>query len=184
MFLTLIHTGVRSGECAGLKWGDIDMAGKFLIIRRSIGPDGKENKTKTDRIRRIDMSDELISALVRHRKEALEKALKEKRSLYEFVFANKEGNAPDMHNLKNRVFHTILDKAKLRRIRLHDLRHTYASLMISAGISPAYVQQQLGHASIKMTVDTYTHLIPGANRDATNVLPGLTTIIEKAAAQA
>jgi integrase len=60
----------------------------------------------------------------------------------------------------------ILQKAKLRRIRLHDLRHTYASLMISAGVSPAYVQQQLGHARIKMTVDTYTLLIPGANRDA------------------
>jgi integrase len=88
-----------------------------------------------------------------------------------------------MHNIKNRVFHPVLTKAKLRRIRMHDLRHSYASLMISAGISPAYVQQQLGHASIKLTVDTYTHLIPGANRDATNVLPGLAGLTAKKAAK-
>jgi integrase len=56
---------------------------------------------------------------------------------------------------------------------MHDLRHSYASILISAGVSPAYVQQQLGHASIKMTVDTYTHLIPGAGRQALAALPGI-----------
>jgi integrase len=57
---------------------------------------------------------------------------------------------------------------------LHDLRHSYASILISAGVSPAYVQQQLGHASIKLTVDTYTHLIPGSGRQALAFLPSVT----------
>jgi integrase len=78
-----------------------------------------------------------------------------------------------MHNVKGRAFRLVLDKAGLRRIRMHDLRHSYASILISASVSPAYVQQQLGHASIKMTVDTYTHLIPVAGRQALSALPGI-----------
>jgi integrase len=64
----------------------------------------------------------------------------------------------------DRVFYRLLPKAELRRIRFHDLRHTYASLLIQNGESLAYVRDQLGHASIKLTVDTYGHLVPGANR--------------------
>jgi integrase len=82
----------------------------------------------------------------------------------EWVFINDEGKPADMHNVKSRAFRRALEQAGLRRIRLHDLRHSYASILISAGVSPAYVQPQLGHASIKMTVDTYKHLIPGAGR--------------------
>jgi integrase len=78
-----------------------------------------------------------------------------------------------MHNIKSRAFKRALEKAGLRRIRLHDLRHSYASILISAGVSPAYVQQQLGHASIQLTVDTYTHFIPGAGRQALANLPGI-----------
>ena len=59
--------------------------------------------------------------------------------------------------------------------RPYDLRHSYASILISAGVSPAYVQQQLGHASIKITVDVYAHLIPGAGRQALQHLPGTTS---------
>jgi integrase len=62
-------------------------------------------------------------------------------------------------------------KAKLRRIKFHDLRHTFASLLIQNGESLAYVEEQLGHTSIKTTVDVYGHLVPGANRQAVNRLP-------------
>ena len=78
-----------------------------------------------------------------------------------------------MQNLKNRVFIRCLEKAGLRRIRFHDLRHTFASLLIQNGEPLAYVKEQLGHASIKMTVDVYGHLVPGANREAINRLPSL-----------
>ena len=71
---------------------------------------------------------------------------------------------------------TALEKAGLRRIRFHDLRHTFASLLIQNGESLAYVKDQLGHSSIKMTVDVYGHLVPGANRQAVNRLPSAGTL--------
>jgi len=70
-------------------------------------------------------------------------------------------------------FKPCLRKASLRIIRFHDLRHTHASLLIGNGESLAYVKDQLGHSSISITVDTYGHLVPGANREAVNRLPGL-----------
>ncbi len=78
-----------------------------------------------------------------------------------------------MHNVKSRHFFKCLEKAGLRRIRFHDLRHTFASLLIQNGESLAYVKDQLGHSSIKLTVDVYGHLVPGANREAVNRLPSL-----------
>lgn len=68
---------------------------------------------------------------------------------------------------------TVLKKAGLRRIRFHDLRHTYASLLLQNRESPVYVKEQLGHHSIQITVDTYGHLVPGANREAVNRLDDL-----------
>ncbi len=73
-------------------------------------------------------------------------------------------------NLLHRVWAPLLGKAGLRRIRFHDLRHTYASLLIQAGESLAYVKEQLGHSSIQITVDLYGHLVPGANRGAVDRL--------------
>jgi len=78
-----------------------------------------------------------------------------------------------MKNLKKRHFPKCLQKAGLRRIRFHECRHTFASLLIQNGESLAYVKEQLGHSSIKITVDTYGHLVPGANRQAVNRLPSL-----------
>jgi hypothetical protein len=68
------------------------------------------------------------------------------------------------------VFSRMLEKAELRQIRIHDLRHSYASLLLQQGESIVYVKEQLGHASIQITVDTYGHLIPGANRAAVDRL--------------
>jgi integrase len=64
----------------------------------------------------------------------------------------------------------MLDKAKLRDMRFHDIRHSFASLLLSNGESPVYVKEQLGHSSIQMTVDIYGHLIPSSNRQAVNAL--------------
>ena len=87
----------------------------------------------------------------------------------------------DGDNLWCRVFYKVLAQAGLRRIRFHDLRHTFASLLLQKGESLVYVKEQLRHSSIQVTVDTYGHLIPGANRaavdrldDATGRNPGAT----------
>ena len=73
-------------------------------------------------------------------------------------------------NYIRRIFKRVLTKAGIREMRLHDIRHTYASLLLSKGESPVYVMEQLGHSSIKITVDIYGHLIPGSNRGAVNKL--------------
>ena len=80
----------------------------------------------------------------------------------ELVFPSANGTALDKANVRH-MFYGILEKAKLRRIRFHDLRHTFASLLIQNGESLAYVRDQLGHKSIQVTVDIYGHLVPGGN---------------------
>ncbi|MCP4717464.1 MAG: tyrosine-type recombinase/integrase [Deltaproteobacteria bacterium] len=75
----------------------------------------------------------------------------------------------------------MLAKAGLRRIRIHDLRHTYASLLIAQGESLAYIRDQLGHHSIKVTVDTYGHLVPGANREAVDKLDDFNDLPQQSA---
>ena len=88
----------------------------------------------------------------------------------EWLFYNEESGLLDVPNLRKRVFHKALEKAKLRQIRLHDLRHTYATLRIQAGHNIADVSKQLGHSSIRVTIDIYYHWIPGANRSEVNEL--------------
>ena len=134
--------------------------------------DRRIQPTKTDRIRRVDLSDALLEALRDHKKAKQQEWLKKGvNGIPRWVFANKEGNPADMPNLKRRHFKKCLGEAGLRTIRFHDLRHTYASLLIQNGEPLAYIKDQLGHASITMTVDVYGHLEPGRNREAVNQLP-------------
>ena len=173
-FLCAVHTGMRAGELAGLQWPDIDWNGKFIVVCRSV-KEGKVNPTKTDKIRRIDMSDDLAEELKAFRRRQLAEAMRQGRNeIPEWVFASGEGTPLDIHNVSKREFPKCLEKAGLRRIRFHEARHTFASLLLQNGESPQYVKEQLGHSSIKITGDTYGHLIPGSNRQAVNRLPSLT----------
>jgi len=172
LFLCAIHTGLRSSELAGLQWGDVDFRGEFLTVRRGIVGGKVIETTKTGKIRRVDLSDSLLEELAELKRKRREEWLEKGRNeIPDWIFCNREGNTLDMHNLKNRHFFKCLEKAGLRRIRFHDLRHTFASLLIQDGQSLAYVKEQLGHSSIKLTVDVYGHLVPGANREAVNRLP-------------
>ncbi len=90
----------------------------------------------------------------------------------ELVFPSEDGTPLDAANLR-KTFLLCLKKAGLRAIRFHDLRHTFASWLIANGESLAYVKDQMGHHSIQITVDTYGHLIPGANRQAVNRLAAM-----------
>jgi len=132
---------------------------------------GHVTTPKNGRTRRVDMSAQLaetLKALLTARKaEGLRKGWGRGP---EWVFCNEDGGPLDGDNLRHRVFYRVLARAGLRRIRFHDLRHTFASLLIAQGESLAYVRDQLGHASIQLTVDTYGHLIPGANRQAVDRL--------------
>jgi integrase len=133
--------------------------------------DGKLTTPKSGKARRVDLSAQLTDALrallVERKREALRRGWGEMPA---WVFINESGNPVDPDNFRKRVWPKILAKAGLRQIRIHDLRHTYASLLIQNGESLAYVQEQMGHHSIRVTVDTYGHLVPGGNRAAVDRL--------------
>jgi integrase len=161
---------MRLGEALSLQWGDIDFNERFISIRRSLSR-GEIGTPKSGKSRGVDMSIQLTETLqeLKHMRkvEALRKGWGE---MPEWIFITDDGTPLDLNNWRNRIFNKALDKAELRRIRIYDLRHSYASLMIQAGESLAYVRDQLGHHSIQITVDIYGHLVPGGNKAAADRL--------------
>jgi integrase len=167
-FLCAFRTGMRLGELLALQWGDIDWQGQFIRVERSF-KNGQLSHTKTGRVRRVDVSDQLREALsgllTARKREALAQGWAEP---VKWVFHHK--GEPWAQNSARNYFKRILRKAGLREIRFHDIRHTFASLLLSFGQSPVYVKDQLGHSSISITVDIYGHMIPTSNREAVNQL--------------
>ncbi len=167
-FFTAFRTGMRLGELLALKWEDVDWHGKFILVRRSYKR-GRLTPTKSGKQRRVDMSDQLISILrdfyLTRKKEALEAGI---GKVEDFIF-HRRGKPMEQNSIRY-PFKRILEKAGLRKIRFHDIRHTFASLLLSAGASPVYVKEQMGHSSIQITVDIYGHLIPSSNREMVNRL--------------
>jgi integrase len=119
---------------------------------------------------RVDMSARLAEALKQHLVHHELEALGQDRSKPEWVFCNETGGMLDPDNIRHRVFYKLLEKTGLRRIRLHDLRHTFATRLLMNGESSTYVKEQMGHSSIQVTVDLYCHWIPGSNRQAVDRL--------------
>jgi integrase len=191
LFLFAIHTGLRAGERVATEWADIDWKGKFLSVERSYDrAHRKVVPTKTKKHRRVDLSDELLEALQSLRKDWLEAWFsRDKASLVEaglwddtaklpkVIFCNEDGGYLDRVNVNERHYFRCLQAAGLKRRRYHDLRHTFASLLLTAGAPIAYVSEQMGHSSIEMTVKRYGHLQPGANRKFINDLPGSRVIL-------
>jgi integrase len=166
--LCALRTGLRLGELLGLQWGDIDWRGRFLLVQSNLVR-GVVTSPKSHQRRRVDMSTQLFETLLAWRRLQRKRWIKKGKALPPWVFASLEGTALEERNVRH-VFTRILQKAELRQIRIHDLRHTFASLLLQQGESIVYVKEQLGHASIQTTVDTYGHLIPGANRAAVDKL--------------
>ena len=163
LFSTAVMTGVRLGELLALRWDDVNWPGGTIRVARSLY-NGQFVEPKTSRsVRTIGMSDRLAAILLEHK-------LAAPYSPFDLVFPTPEGTPMDPANLRHRVFEDTLTRAKLRRIRIHDLRHTFASLLINQGENLKYVQAQLGHSSITTTVDRYGHLMPDAHRGANDRL--------------
>ena len=176
-FLTALRTGMRLGELIALKPGDIDFNGNFIEVRRNVVRN-IEGSPKTGKTRRVDMSADLKAVLkdymVQRKKETIGKGFKE---LPEWLFYNEAGSLIDVSHLRKRVFYKALEKAELRRITIHGLRHTYATLRIQAGHNIADVSKQLGHAKINITVDTYYHWMPGTGKSEVDQLDLITAPI-------
>jgi integrase len=175
LVLTALLTGMRLGELLGLKWEDIYFAGHAIRVRRNRTA-GDVTTPKNGKARHVDMSaglEKALRALLVIRKE--EKLAKGWADVPEWLFCTPEGTPLDGDNFRQRVFAKLVKKAGIRHTRVHDLRHTFASLLIQNGESLAYVRDQLGHSSIQLTVNVYGHLVPGANRDAVDRLDATVT---------
>jgi integrase len=166
VILTAMLTGLREGELLGLAWGDIDWSARQIYVRQQYtGGRFSELKTKASR-RRVDLPGELVAELRRWRLECPPGA-------HDLVFPNGAGNPENYANLLHRGFYPALRRAGLRKIRFHDLRHTYASLLIANGEHPKRIQALMGHSSINVTMDVYGHLMPGGGGEVADRLGAL-----------
>ena len=169
LFLLLARTGLRIGEALGLQWKDLNFIDRYIEVKRSIVR-GKISTPKNGKIRQVDMSLQLAEALKEHLKGFKLELADQKKDDDQFVFTNEECKVINKDNWRRRVFYKAIEKAEVRRIRIHDLRHTYATLRISKGDNVADVSKQLGHHSVKFTMDIYYHWFPGKKKSEVDAL--------------
>jgi integrase len=166
----LATTGMRRGEALGLRWTDLRLDDGQLDIRRSLGTVANElvvGEPKTDKGRRtVSLDPPTVQVLREHRAEQLRQRLLLGPAFVDegWVFCQPDGKP--LHPTRfQRVFHRRTAAAGVPRIRLHDLRHTWATLALQAGVNPKIVQERIGHASVAITLDLYTH-VDRAQHDA------------------
>jgi integrase len=176
LYVLAVHTGMRRGELLGLKWGDVDLENATVRVRRTLTRNGtghvlREPKTKKSR-RTVRITPQAVEALNGHRAKQSEEMLTS-GSLYQeqgFVFAGTGGGLINPSNLRQRSFKPLLEHAGLPRITFNDLRHTCASLLFQKNVHPKFVQELLGHASVAITLDTYSHMLPGMGSQAADAM--------------
>jgi integrase len=168
-------TGLRRGELLGLRWGDLDLDSGELQVVQCVVQVGWEPvvtapKTRSSR-RRIALDRTTVEVLRAHRRVAEASALSgiETSSL---VFPGRAG-APQNPNLFSGRFQRLVKKSGLRRIRFHDLRHGHATNALRCGISPKVVAERLGHSSVVVTLDLYSHAVPSLQREAAEIVASL-----------
>jgi integrase len=178
LYVLAIHTGMRRGELLALKWADVDLDLATVRVRRTLtrGEDGRGYvvgaATKSGKGRHVRLTPSAVEALKRHRARQAKEKLKV-GGLYrdqDLVFAGEGGNPINPSNLRNRSFKPLLERAGLPRITFHDLRHTCASLLFQRNVHPKLVQELLGHASVAITLDTYSHMLPGMGSEAADAI--------------
>ncbi len=177
--LVLFRTGLRIGEALALKWTDFDFNSRFIHVQRGLSR-MKIQTPKNGKTRRVDMSPQLAKVLRAYQTECKKKGLAlGLGQAPEYVFTNEKGGFIDVNNWR-KTFNKMLAKAELRRIRIHDTRHTYATLRITKGDNIADVSKQLGHHSVRLTLDVYYHWLPGNKKSEVDALDDI--IVEQEAA--
>jgi integrase len=162
VFHLAISTGMRLGEIAGLHWREVDLENGTLLISRALkeSRDFGKPKSKTSQ-RTIDMSPSIVAELREHKHRWRRLA-----RTTDLVFATNAGTPLRASNFERRSFFPALERAGIRRVRFHDLRHTCATLLLGAGVNPKVVQELLGHSSVRVTLDMYGHTSPGMGKAA------------------
>jgi integrase len=167
LWLFLLGSGCRLGEALGLRWADVDLDAGSVRVERAVSfvhgkPVEGTPKSRAGR-RAINLPDFAVAALRAHRKLNME---------HESVFATRVGTVPGQQNLR-RSFLLACGHAKVKPIRIHDLRHVHATQAIYAGIDPKTLQKRLGHATLAMTLGLYTHAVSEADKEAAARFDGL-----------
>ena len=171
LFVLALMTGMRRGELLALKWQDVNFAESTLYVRRAcIEVTGRgiiETEPKTAKGRRsIHLPPLAIEALKKHRANQVE--VRRKAEIWQerdLIFCTSRGT-PFIATYLHGVFKALLKKANLPDMRFHDLRHSAATLLLGMGTHPKVVQELLGHSQISMTMDIYSHVMPGMQKDA------------------
>ena len=159
LYVLAVTTGMRIGEMFGLKWSDVDLDAGTLQVRRTAAPDGTTNAPKTASSRRtVRLSRLAVQALTRHPRSA------------EWVFASAAGTPIGVCNFHKNSWRPLLKRAGLPHARVHDLRHTAATLMLSRGVPVKVVSEMLGHADVSTTLSIYAHVLPDMQSKAADAM--------------
>jgi integrase len=173
-FRLLSATGLRRGELLGLRWADVDSDSRQLHVVQAVvevDHEARISPPKTERSRRVVALDaSTADVLARHREEA--QAREPNLDEQALIFANPTG-APIHPALLSYYFQRRVRLSGVRRIRLHDLRHTHATHALQLGVHPKIVSERLGHSTITITLDTYSHVLPSMQREAAEAVAAL-----------
>ena len=176
IFEFALITGMRPEEYLALQWSDVDLIRGTAQVRRALVRHKKSwsfEETKTARSRRtVYLPAPLLQKLAAHKRGQSEERLKLGAAwqAFDLIFCSEEGTPHSIPNITYRYFRPILTKAELPRIRLYDLRHTCATLLLIAEENPKVVSERLGHSTIVLTLDAYSHVLPTMQQRATDRL--------------
>jgi integrase len=173
LYVLAVGSGLRLGELFGLHWQHVNLEAQALTVCQSLQElNGQlelaEPKTSKSR-RRVDLPRTVVDALWKHKKRMLAEGF----AAVPWVFCNAHGGPLRRSHFHRENFKPLLKRAKLPAIRFHDLRHTSATLLLSAGVHPKVVQERLGHSQISVTLDIYSHVLPTMQIEAAGKLDRL-----------
>jgi integrase len=176
LYVVAVSGGLREGELLGLRWTDLDLERGSLSVQQQVqrtraGWVFSEPKTSKGR-RVVTLPRVAVEALKRHRQQQRVERVAAGAAWGDqgLVFANQVGRPIEKQNLIRRSFRPLLMRAGLPPIRFHDLRHSAATLLLHQGVHMKVVQERLGHATIAVTMDTYSHVMPSMQKDASDRL--------------
>jgi integrase len=171
LYVLALATGMRQGELFALEWTDVDFEAGYLTVRRSLEDLGgtlRVKEPKTGKGRRVDLPAFALDALHAHRKAMLAEGHRTA-----VVFVDADGGYLRRPNVLRRSFGPAMAKAEVPTIRFHDLRHTAATLLLAAGENVKVVSERLGHATTKITLDVYAHVLPTMQKSAADTMQKL-----------
>jgi integrase len=179
LYLLALTTGMRQAELLGLRWQDVDLQNGFVSVRKSLVFQSgdwslDEPKTKGSK-RRIHLTSAADESFRVHKNLQLQRQL-EMGPVYQdhdLVFPTEIGTPRRGANVVYRSFRPLLQAAGLPQIRFHDLRHTAATLLLSQSVHPKVVSEMLGHSSVRLTLDTYSHVTPTMQQQATEAMESI-----------